>query len=81
MIYVLLGFVVLWVVSKIISYVQVKKMTKEKLIERCKKLIDLGKCARVQSLLLKHPKLLLMYFNELQETLTEYAQSVEDSKN
>lgn len=53
-------------------------MTKERLIEKCKKLIDGGHVSSVQSVLLRHPKLLLLHFNELQTTLTEYAQSVEE---
>ena len=52
---------------------RVKKMTKDKLIEKCKKLIDSGRVSAVQSTLLRHPKLLLIHFNELQTTLTEYA--------
>lgn len=59
---------------------RVKKMTKDKLIEKCKKLIDSGRVSAVQSMLLRHPKLLLIHFNELQTTLTEYARSVEEKK-
>lgn len=58
-----------------------KKMTKDKLIEKCKKLIDNGRVSAVQSTLLRHPKLLLIHFNELQTTLTEYARSVEENKS
>lgn len=59
---------------------RVKKMTKDKLIEKCKKLIDNGRVSAVQSTLLRHPKLLLIHFNELQTTLTEYARSVEEKE-
>lgn len=68
------------VIIQIINVRRVKKMTKEKLIEKCKKLIDNGRVSAVQSTLLHHPKLLLLHFNELQTTLTEYARSVEENK-
>ena len=68
------------VIIQIINVRRVKKMTKEKLIEKCKKLIDNGRVSAVQSTLLHHPKLLLLHFNELQTTLTEYARTVEEKK-
>lgn len=68
------------VIIQIINVRRVKKMTKEKLIEKCKKLIDNGRVSAVQSTLLRHPKLLLLHFNELQTTLTEYARSVEENQ-
>lgn len=68
------------VIIQIINVRRVKKMTKEKLIEKCKKLIYNGRVSAVQSTLLHHPKLLLLHFNELQTTLTEYARSVEENK-
>lgn len=64
-----------------VNVMRAKKMTKDKLIEKCKKLIDNGRVAAVQSTLLRHPKLLLIHFNELQTTLTEYARSVEENKS
>ena len=67
-------------IIQIINVRRVKKMTKEKLIEKCKKLIDNGRVSAVQSTLLRHPKLLLLHFNELQTTLTEYARSVEENQ-
>lgn len=64
-------------VYMIIDIRSVKNMTKDKLIEKCKKLIDEGKVSRVQSTLMHHPRLLLLHFNELQTTLTDYAREVE----
>ncbi|MBD5585733.1 MAG: hypothetical protein HDQ88_11675 [Clostridia bacterium] len=84
MIVFILGLVALLVgliVSRIVDSRSVKLMTKDKLIENCKKLIDKGRVSQVQQTLLHHPKLLLLHFNELQTTLTEYAQSVEEVKN
>lgn len=80
MIYVVIALAVLLVAFKIFDCVRVKKMTKDKLIEKCKKLIDNGRVSAVQSTLLHHPKLLLLYFTELQTTLTEYARTVEEKK-
>lgn len=68
------------VVIQVVNIWRAKKMTKDKLIEKCKKLIDSGRISAVQSTLLHHPKLLLIHFNELQTTLTEYARSVEENK-
>lgn len=73
--------IVIAVAMQIISILRVKKMTKDKLIEKCKKLIDSGRVSAVQSTLMRHPKLLLIHFNELQTTLTEYARSVEENKS
>lgn len=73
-------FVVTYIVLKIIDNRSVKNMTKDKLLEKCKKLIDEGKVDRVQATLMHHPKLLLLHFNELQTALTDYAREV-DSRN
>ena len=80
MLYAVIALASLLVAFKIFDFVRVKKMTKEKLIEKCKKLIDGGRVSAVQSTLLHHPKLLLLHFTELQTTLTEYARSVEEKK-
>lgn len=69
------------VVYTIVDRVRVKKMTVEKLLEKCKKLIDEGHADRVQGVLLHHPKLLLVHFNELQTRLTEYARAVDEKNN
>lgn len=58
----------------------VKNMTYDKLLEKCKKLIDEGKMDKVQGTLMHHPKILLLHFNELQTALTDYAREV-DSRN
>lgn len=79
--YILLACVVVIVaIIHIFNVRRAEKMTKDKLIEKCKKLIDSGRVSAVQSTLLHHPKLLLIHFNELQTTLTEYARSVEEDK-
>lgn len=67
-------------VYTVVDRLRVKKMTFEKLLEKCKKLIDEGHAERVQSVLMHHPKILLLNFNELQTRLTEYARAV-DEKN
>lgn len=56
-------------------------MTKDKLLEKCKALIDKGEYSKMQSVLLSHPKLLLQHFNELQTVLTDYASYVESLEN
>ena len=55
------------------------KMTYDKLLIDCKKLIDDGKYDKMQNYLMRHPKLLITHFTELQTALTDYARSV-DSK-
>ncbi len=77
---ILVAIIVSVAVYTVVDGSRVKKMTKEKLIEKCKKLIDEGHAERVQSVLMHHPKLLLLHFNELQTRLTEYARAV-DEKN
>ena len=57
---------------------RVKNMTKVKLIEKCKKLIDEGRADKVENTLMHHPLLLLQHFNELQTTLSDYARTVEE---
>lgn len=52
-------------------------MTKEKLLSKCKALIDKGEFAKMQRLLILHPKLLLIHFNELQTELQSYAGAIE----
>ena len=79
--YILLACAVSIAVIQTVNAWRAKKMTKDKLIEKCKKLIDNGRVSAVQSTLLHHPKLLLIHFNELQTTLTEYARSVEENKS
>ena len=69
--------VIALVVLKILDNRSVKNMTKDKLLTKCKKLIDEGKTSQVQSTLMHHPKLLLLHFNELQTALTDYAREVE----
>lgn len=67
-------------VMYLVSYLEKRKaskMTKDALFKKCKGLIDEGKFDKLQSTLLRHPKLLLMNYNELQTTLTEYAREVE----
>lgn len=59
---------------------EAKRMTYDKLIEECKQLIDDGKYDKMQSKLLRHPKILLQHFNDLQTALTEYARVV-DARN
>ncbi len=83
MLQLILMFAILCVIAVylIVDSARVKKMTKEKLLEKCKKLIDEGRADRVQGLLMHHPRLLLLHFNELQTSLTEYARSVEEGKN
>ena len=56
---------------------RVKAMTKERLIEKCKKLIDEGKFDRVQVTLMHHPMLLLKHFDELKTVLSDYAREVD----
>ena len=56
---------------------RVKAMTKERLIEKCKKLIDEGNFDRVHSTLMHHPMLLLKHFDELKTVLSDYACGLE----
>lgn len=77
---ILLVAVVLLGIMFFVSYLEKRnanKMTKDALLKKCKGLIDEGKFDKLQSMLLRHPKLLLMNYNELQTTLTEYAREVE----
>ncbi len=55
------------------------KMTYEKLITRCKELIDNGRYDKVRTMLVTHPKLLLTKFNDIQVELIEYAREKDNS--
>ncbi len=82
-VYVIL-FAVIAVILTAYYFIQrrgVKNMTYDKLMEKSKKFIDEGRFNDLKCFLLKHPKLLLVHFNELQTVLTEYAQSVENNKS
>ena len=60
---------------------EAEKMTYDKLLDECKKLIDDGKYDKMKNFLLRHPKLLIQHFNELQVALTDYARYVESKEN
>lgn len=74
------AFIIAFIVLNVLDKRIVKNMTKDKLLDKCKKLIDEGKADKVQATLMHHPKLLLLHFNELQTALTNYAREV-DSRN
>ena len=74
-------FIIAVVIERYLTARRVAKMTKDKLLEKCKALIDKGEYSKMQSVLLSHPKLLLQHFNELQTVLTDYASYVESLEN
>ena len=74
-------FIIAVVIERYLTARRVAKMTKDKLLEKCKALIDKGEYSKIQSVLLSHPKLLLQHFNELQTVLTDYASYVESLEN
>ena len=74
-------FIIAVVIERYLTARRVAKMTKDKLLEKRKALIDKGEYSKMQSVLLSHPKLLLQHFNELQTVLTDYASYVESLEN
>ena len=74
-------FIIAVVIERYLTARRVAKMTKDKLLEKCKALIDKGEYSKMQRVLLSHPKLLLQHFNELQMVLTDYASYVESLEN
>lgn len=74
-------FIIAVVIERYLTARRVAKMTKDKLLEKCKVLIDKGEYSKMQRVLLSHPKLLLQHFNELQTVLTDYASYVESLEN
>lgn len=74
-------FIIAVVIERYLTARRVAKMTKDKLLGKCKALIDKGEYSKMQSVLLSHPKLLLQHFNELQTVLTDYASYVESLEN
>ena len=81
MIYILLSLFAVLLIYKIVDMVRVKNMTYEKLLEKCYKLIDACRVSSITSTLMRHPKLLVLHFNDLQNSLTEYARAVEEKNN
>ena len=76
-----LFFIIAVVIERYVTAKRVAKMTKDKLLEKCKSLIDKGEYSKMQRVLMTHPKLLLQHFNELQMALTDYASNVESLEN
>ena len=74
---IVLCFEILTVVLSIIKRKRARSMKYEVLVKRSKELIDKGQFENLRSFLMSHPRLMLLHWDELTATLSDYAREMD----